>query len=83
MILSVELTLYPFQESYISPIKKTIERLNSYEGIRVQTFPTATIIMGDYDRVMDVMSKTVAWSYEEFGRCVFIAKFLPDYDALG
>ncbi len=82
MLLSVELTYYPFQESYIPPIKTTIEHLNSFDGIQVQTFPTATIMMGEYDVVMDAIKETVAWSYREFGRCVFIAKFLPEYNAL-
>ena len=82
MILTVELTLYPFNESYIPPIKTTIERLNTYEGIQVQTFPTATVLMGDYDIVMDALKDCMAWSHREFGRCVFIAKFIPGYEAL-
>ncbi len=82
MILSAELTFYPFQESYIPPIKTTIQHLNSYTGIKVQTFPTATILMGDYELVMDAIKDTIAWSHREFGRCVFIAKFIPDYAAL-
>jgi len=82
VILSAELTFYPFQETYIPPIKTTIEHLNSFAGIKVQTFPTATVLMGDYDLVMDAIKDTIAWSYREFGRCVFIAKFIPDYNAL-
>lgn len=82
MILSVELTFYPFQESYLEPIKKTIEHLNTFDDIKVQTFPTATILMGDYEHVMDVLKQSMAWSYNEFGRSVFVAKFLPGYEAL-
>jgi len=82
MILSVELTLYPLQDAYLPAIQTTIEHLNSFAGVKVETFPTATILMGDYDVVMDAIKDTVAWSYSEFGRCVFIAKFLPEYQAL-
>ncbi|WP_086929509.1 YkoF family thiamine/hydroxymethylpyrimidine-binding protein [Agarilytica rhodophyticola] len=82
MILSVELTLYPFNESYLTPIKKTIEHLNSFDDIKIQTFPTATILMGEYEHVMDVLKETMAWSHQQFGRSVFVAKFLPGYEAL-
>ncbi len=82
MLLSVELTYYPFQESYIPPIKTTIDHLNSFKGVQVQTFPTATVLSGEYDSVMDAVKDTVAWSFREFGRSVFIAKFIPGTDVL-
>lgn len=84
MKLSVELTYYPLQDDYLPAIKATIEHLNSFvdAGVKVQTFPTATILMGDYDTVMDVLKDTVAWSYTHFGKSVFVAKFLPEYEAL-
>lgn len=82
MKLTVELTYYPFQSDHIPPIKGTIDHLNAFEEIQVQTFPTATIIVGDYDVVMDVIKETVAWSYQQFGRSVFVAKFIPAYAAL-
>ena len=83
MTLSVELTYYPFKEDHITAIKGTIDHLNTFDGIKVQTFPSATIIMGPYSVVMEVVKDTVAWSYHQNGRSVFIAKFLPDYVALG
>lgn len=82
MLLSVELTFYPFQESYIPPIKTTIEHLNSFKGVTVETFPTASILTGDYDAVMDAVKDTVAWSFREFGKSVFVAKFIPGKDVL-
>ncbi|MFL0811310.1 MAG: histidine kinase [Agarilytica sp.] len=83
MNISIELTLYPFKEDPIPPITACIEKLNSFEGLQVETFPTATIIFGDYDVAMDALKTTIAWSYSTFGRCVFVAKFLPNYKALG
>lgn len=82
MKLSAELTLYPLQNDYLPAIKATIEKLNTFADIRVQTFPTATVVMGDYDAVMALVKSIVAWSYENFGKCVFVVKFLPDYCAL-
>lgn len=81
MQLSVELTLYPLQDDYLDIIRDTVARLNACEGVKVKTFPTATIVVGDYDRVMDIVRDTVRWSYEQYGKCVFIAKMLPGYEA--
>lgn len=83
MKLTVELTYYPFQNDHIPPIKGTIDHLNTFDDIQVQTFPTATIIVGDYGVVMDMIRDTVAWSYQQFGRSVFVAKFIPAHDVLG
>lgn len=81
MQLSVELTLYPLQDNYLDNIKAIIAKLNQYSDIDVNTFPTATIIIGEYNRVMQVLSDAMAWSYNNYGKCVFVAKFLPDYEA--
>lgn len=82
MMLSVELTMYPFNGDYIPPIKAFIEKVNSIDGLKVQTFPTATIIMGEYDRVMDSLKMLLKWSYETQGKAVFVAKFLPNSEVL-
>ena len=82
MLLTAEITLYPFNPEFKVPIKAYIEKLNQYEGIQVQTFPTATIIMGDYDVVMAVIKDSIRWGFENYGRGVFITKFVPDYQAL-
>ncbi|VUD51820.1 hypothetical protein TDB9533_01505 [Thalassocella blandensis] len=81
MKLSVELTLYPLQDNYIDIIRACIEKIHSFEGLSINTFPTATIVVGDYDNVMKMLNDVIAWSYTEFGKCVFIAKFLPGYEA--
>ncbi len=81
MLLSVELTLYPLQDNYLEIIKAVIEKLNSFSEVEVKTYPTATVIVGDYDKTMHVVSDVVRWSYDTYGKCVFIAKFLPEYDA--
>ena len=62
MKLSAEITLYPFQESYLPPIKTTISHLGSFDGVEVRTFPTASILFGDYDKVMDAI-KAVSYTH--------------------
>ncbi|SMF56483.1 YKOF-related Family [Alteromonadaceae bacterium Bs31] len=82
MKLSVELSYYPLQQQdHIAAILKVIEKINSFEGLQVNTFPTATIVVGDYGEVMAMLNTLVAWTYEQFGRSIFVAKFIPDYVA--
>jgi len=81
MKLSIELTLYPLQDEYLPIIKDTIDKLNSYSDISVNTFPTATILVGEYASVMSALNDVIAWSYNRHGKCVFVAKFLPGYEA--
>ncbi len=83
MLLSAELSFYPFEPEFKPPIKDVIARLHTYADLRVETFPTATVIMADHHVLMNALSDCMAWSYEKYGRCVFVAKFLPGYAALG
>lgn len=80
MKLAVEISMYPFKEDYKTPILGFIEKLNSYAGLRVTTTATATLVVGDYHAVMQTLSEMLAWSYETYGRAVYVTKFIPDFD---
>ena len=82
MLLSAEISMYPLAESYIPPIDAFIEKLNSYAGLKVETFPTCTVIMGDKERVMEVLQDAMVWSHEKYGKAIFVTKFILDYEAL-
>ncbi|WP_339672899.1 YkoF family thiamine/hydroxymethylpyrimidine-binding protein [Dasania marina] len=82
MMLTAEISLYPNNENFIPPIDSFIARLNQHDDVQVQTFPTATIVMGEYDRVMDILKVAMKAHREEFGMGVFVAKFIPGYEAL-
>lgn len=80
MKITAEISMYPLRDNFIPPIDAVIEKLNSFEGMQVDTFATATTIVGDYDFVMDALKETLAWSYEQFGIAVFVTKLIPGYD---
>ncbi|MBL4783483.1 MAG: hypothetical protein JKX92_14700 [Porticoccaceae bacterium] len=82
MLLSAEISMYPLAESYIPPIDAFIEKLNSYVGLKVETFPTCTVLMGEQGRVMEVLQDAMVWSHEKYGRAIFVTKFILDYEAL-
>ncbi|MFY8273497.1 hypothetical protein AAEU32_05180 [Pseudoalteromonas sp. SSDWG2] len=76
MKLSVEISKYPLHQDYIPFIKDFIDRLNAHEGLKVITNTMSTQIFGDYDLVMAVLSREMKRSYEQFGKAVFVCKFL-------
>lgn len=82
MQLSVELTMYPLQDDYRSKIKAFLDRLATTSAVKRATYPTCTLLTGDYDEVMTLLSRMMKWSHETLGKAVFMAKFLPGYEAL-
>ena len=60
----------------VSIILHCIERLNEYENLKVITNTLSTQIFGDYDLVMQVLNTEIKRSYEEFGKAIFVCKFL-------
>ncbi|MCV2886086.1 hypothetical protein OE749_15440 [Aestuariibacter sp. AA17] len=76
MKLVAELSMYPLNEQYIAPIKTFIERLNSYSELDVSTSATSTIVRGEYDATMAILTKEMRRSHEEVGQAIFVCKFL-------
>lgn len=81
MIMTAEITMYPFQDDYLPPIQNFIARLAASEHLKVDTFPTCTVLVGEYDVIMEVLKESMAWSYQKSGRAVFLGKFIPGYQA--
>ena len=76
MKLSVEISMYPLKDEYIPAIQNFIDRLNTHAELQVITNTMSTQVFGDYDRVMDVMKAEMRQSYEQFGRAIFVCKFI-------
>ena len=77
MKVSVEISKYPLAEDYIGPIKGFIEQLNQYPEIRVITNTMSTQLFGDYDHVMQALQHCIKASFEQYGKMVFVCKFIP------
>ncbi|RPF90174.1 MAG: histidine kinase [Rhizobiales bacterium TMED168] len=82
MKLSIEITMYPLEDKYLPIIENFIEHLKNYKDINLEVFPTSTVIVGDFDTVIDILSSSIKWSVNNKDKAVFITKFLPNYQAL-
>ena len=82
MKLSIEITMYPLEDKYLPIIEGFIEHLKNYKDINLEVFPTSTVIVGDFDTVIGILSSSIKWSVNNKDKAVFITKFLPNYQAL-
>ena len=76
MQLSVEISKYPLHQDYIPFIKGFIDRLNEHTELKVLTNTMSTQVFGEYDLVMKVLSQEIKRSYQEFGKAIFVCKFI-------
>ena len=76
MQLSVEISKYPLADDYIPAIKDFIDRLQAIEGLSVVGNTMSTQVFGDYDLVMDTLKEEIRRSYEQFGKAIFVCKFI-------
>ncbi len=51
MQISIEISLYPLSENFISPIENFISRLKKYDSIEVRTNNINTQLFGEYDLI--------------------------------
>lgn len=82
MQVTIDVSMYPNREDFIPPIKGFIEKINRYPALEVQTFPTSTVVQGEYRAAMQAVQDTIADCREEFGMAVYVLKVIPGYEAL-
>ena len=82
MIVTVDVSMYPNREEFIPPIRGFIEKINTIPGLTVETFPTSTVVQGEYQLAMQAVQDTIAACREEYGMAVYVMKVIPGYEAL-
>lgn len=80
MPITLEISMYPFQDGYRNLIADFIKKLNQYSDLNISTSATSTIVIGEYQHVMQTLTEMLKWSYEEHGKAVFVTKLIPGYD---
>jgi uncharacterized protein YqgV (UPF0045/DUF77 family) len=76
MKISVEISLYPLNNNYIPPIQSFIDRLNSYEEIKVIENTMSTQVYGEYLRVMEIIGFEMNKTHIENPKAAFVLKVL-------
>lgn len=82
MQVTIDVSMYPNREDFIPPIDGFIARINQYEQLKITTFPTSTVVQGEYQQTMQAVQKTIAECYREYHMAVYVLKVIPGYEAL-
>ena len=75
MKTSAEISYYPLNEEYVPPIRGFIDRINTYDGLTVRTNGMSTQIFGEYDILMNALSKEIRESFKH-PHSVFVMKII-------
>lgn len=75
MNISVELTLTPLQDDFEPAIIDLIKRLRN-SGLTIKENPLSTQVYGDYDRVMEILSREVKHAFELIDRGLLYMKIV-------
>ena len=82
MEVTVDISMYPNREDFIPPIEGFIEKINRFDNLKVSTFPTSTVVQGEYELAMRAVQDTIAECYKEFNMAIYVVKIIPGYEAL-
>lgn len=75
MYLSVQLSYYPLADDFKPPVKDVVKKLEA-SGLEVYPNRMSTQMFGEFDAVMAALSEVMKWSFETYGKAVFVANFL-------
>ena len=76
MGISVEISMYPLQETYKVLILDFVERIRQKEGVTVLTNNMSTRIFGAYDLVMPMLTEELRTSFETPNAIVVVMKLV-------
>lgn len=75
MKTSVDISYYPLQPEFVTPILDFIKRLNEYENIEAVTNGMSTQVFGEYFNVMEAITQEIYKSFE-IPHSVFVLKVI-------
>lgn len=75
MKTSVDISYYPLQPEFVTPILDFIKRLNKYEKIGTVTNGMSTQVFGEYFDVMEAITQEIHKSFE-IPHSVFVLKVI-------
>lgn len=79
MRITVDISMYPLTESYIEPIKKFLEAINSNPDIEVMTNKVSTQLRGEHSVIMPLITDEMVRVFDSI-RASFVIKIIKGKD---
>lgn len=76
MKISVEISLYPLADNYLPVIDQFIKGLYKFEGLQVKTSHLSTMVIGDFDAVMEALKSEIFTTFQSTTQASFVLKVL-------
>ncbi len=76
MKASLEISMYPLNKEYGTPILDFIKRLNEYPDLLIKTNSMSTQVFGDYDKLMSIMTKEMKTTFEQDNTTIMVMKLI-------
>jgi len=78
MKVSVDISYYPLEPEFVTPILDFINRLTTHNQIEVVRNGMSTQVFGEYNEVMEILTKEIQKSFE-IPHSVFVLKIVNAY----
>ena len=79
MKITVELSFYPFAESYDDKIMDFLQTVTQHSALTIETNNMSTQISGEYDEVMSLIQNKVKDEFDK-NKAVFVLKIANSCD---
>ena len=76
MQISIEISLYPLNKNFISPIDNFINCLKKYDNIEVRTNNMSTQLFGEFDDLIKVLKVEMEKTFKNQMKSVFNLKIV-------
>ena len=76
MQISIEISLYPLSENFISPIENFISRLKKYDSIEVRTNNISTQLFGEFDDLIKILKVEMEKTFKNETNSAFNLKIV-------
>ena len=78
MEVTIDISMYPNREEFIPPIDGFIERINQFDDLKITTFPTSTVVQGEYNHAMQAVQAPVSiFGYLATLVCIWSRRSMP------
>lgn len=74
MEISLEISMYPLNAEYKTPIQSFIDHLNHFD-VEVKTNAMSTQLFGPFDQVMEAFTQSLKKSFIDESKVVVVTKF--------
>ena len=79
--VTIDISMYPNKEDFIEPIKNFIEKINNYKNLKIITYPTSTVVQGEFKYAMQSIQECMLACHKDY-RSIYVMKVIPGHKAL-